>query len=214
MRIDKRLNLVVPIYDDADSQKLIAYVHSTPLSEEAVERHFMLLAQVFAQVFQQGLGFAAGPAIAMRLLRRVAENTQVWINEDKTPGEAQLLVEEIRRLTTIIVPNGAGWQQVPLQIAVDMKHISAEDRQEVENAIVFFIAASATLPRKQRQALLQEAVDLWGARLSSSSCTEWIASMTTPKEVVSTGAKSPVVAKPVVGSVNATVDGRPASVPH
>lgn len=196
MRIDKRLNLVVPIYDDADSQKLIAYVHSTPLSEEAVERHFMLLAQVFAQVFQQGLGFAAGPAIAMRLLRRVAENTQVWINEDKTPGEAQLLVEEIRRLTTIIVPNGAGWQQVPLQIAVDMKHISAEDRQEVENAIVFFIVVSAMHRRADLPEILDGAVKLWGARTSSSNCTDFAASLRTSTEDESSGATAAVSSVP------------------
>lgn len=214
MRIDKRLHLVVPIYADDAKTSVAAYIHSTPLSEEAIDRHFLLLAQTFSQTFSQGLGVGAGPAVAMRLLRRIAENTKAWTNEDGSPGDAKLLVEEMRRLTTVIVPGTDGWQQVPLQVAVDRNFISAEDRSEVENGIVFFIAVSATLPRDQRAAMLKEFVDLWGAQASSSSSTDFAASLKTSKGTGNTGAKSPAPVPSVAAPAAATVDGKRASVPH
>lgn len=217
MRIDKRLNLIVPIYDD-ETGKLVANVHSTPLSEETVERHFMLLAQTFSQVFSQGLGVASGPAVALRLLRRIADNSGTWIDaKTGEPGDGQILVEEIRRLTTVLVPGEIGqpWQQVPLQTAVERGFIGAEDRAEVENAIVFFIAASATLPRAQRKEMLTQAADLWGARLSSSSATDFAASLKTSTATANTGVKplAPAIAPPAEAA-NAVVDGKPVSLPR
>lgn len=190
MRIDKHLNLVVPVYDD-DGKTVVAYAHSTPLAAEFVDRHFLLLAQTFAAVFNQGLGRAAGPAVAMRLLRQIAVNTKSWDNADGSQGDAQALVAEIRRLTTVLVPADGGWQQVPLEVAVDRKVLSAEDRAEVENAVVFFIASYATLPRNQRREMLEAAVELWGAQLTSSTATDFVSSLKTSTAAVNTGAKSP-----------------------
>lgn len=217
MRINKSLCLIVPLYDD-ETGKLVANVHSTPLSEEVVERHFLLLAQTFSQIFSQGLGVASGPAVALRLLRRIAENSGQWTDEKTgAPGEAQALIEEMRRLTSVLVPGepGQAWQQVPLQAAVERSFVSADDKAEVENAIVFFIAASATLPRSPRKELLLQAVDLWGARLSSSSATDFAASLKTSTGTANTGANppAPVTGQPVEVA-NAVVDGKPVSVPR
>lgn len=213
MRIDKRLNLIVPVYDD-DGQNVVAYVHSTPLAAEFVDRHFLLLAQTFGQVFSQGLGRTSGPFVAMRLLRHIAQNTGQWENPDKSPGDAQLLINEIRRVTMVLVPGDNGWQQVPLQVAIERKFLNDEDRAEVENAIVFFIAGCATLPRSQRAEMLKPAAELWGAQLSSSTCTEFAAFLKTSTAAATIGEKSPAAAVSDGGPVNAVVDGKPASIPR
>lgn len=224
MRIDRRLNLVVPIFGDpvespgADGnpsvvEPIIAYVHSTPLSAEAVDHYFGTLGPVFNQVMTGGFGIAAGPANALRILRRVADNSGSWTNRDGSPGEAQTLVEEIRRLTMVAIPAERGWTAVPLDVAVAQGHLNAEDKAEVENAIVFFIAASATLGRAARREMIEMAAGLWGARTSSLNSTEFTASLKTSIGTGNTGEKSPAPALDAPATATATVDGKPVSIP-
>lgn len=215
MRLDKRLNIVIPVYDD-DGKTLIAHVHSTPLPAEMVDANFLILAQTFSAVFNQGLGKAAGPGVAMRLLRQIADNTETWTNKDGTPGPAQILVDEIRRLTTVIAhaPDKKSWQQIPLQVAVDRGILNSDDKSEVENAIAFFIAVSATLPRAQRREMLEDVAGLWGARITPLNCTEWIASLKMSIGTANTGEKPPAPAPGPSDVANATLDGKPVSVPR
>lgn len=237
MRIDKKLNFVVPIYgeekpllDEAGKQiknaegrpvihqPVLAYVHSTPLAEEIVDKHFLILGQTFSAIFNQGLGSAAGPGLAMRMLKKLAIAVKVW--DDGPDGEKGVqngLIEEMRRLTVVIVPAAEkkkGWQSIPLQIAVERKVIGHEDLTEVENAIVFFIAVSATLSRVPRKEMLETAAGLWSALLTSLNSSEFAASLKTSIVTDSSGEKSPADAIAASVSANAMQDGRPLSVPH
>src|ERR1700682_4591776 len=134
MRIDKRLHLVVPVYQDEEGSEIIAYVHSTPIGEAIVDRYFMVLGQTYAAIFSQGLGIAAGPANALRVLRHIATEKGIWHDDPKaqTIGVERGLVEEMRRLTMVAALNKEGrWDSLPLQVAVDQGIISSEDRAEV-----------------------------------------------------------------------------------
>jgi hypothetical protein len=233
-RIDRKLNLVVPIYGDEiakldgagqpvlDENKqpvmeapIVAWVHSTPLSAEIIDRYFMVITQTFSAIFSQGLGVVGGPAAAMRLLRSGAQNSGIWADNEKTGvGVENGLVAEIRRLTMVSINEGSGWASVPLQVAQAKGFLTTEDVSEVENAIVFFIVVSATLPRTERKAMVQGAAALWGALVTSLNSTEWTASLTTSTATGSSGGTSPAPASDVHGPASATVDGKPASVPH
>lgn len=216
MRIDKRLYLVVPIYADEEGSEIVAHVHSTPIAEEIVDQHFMVLAQTYSTIWSQGLGLAAGPPFAMRILRSIATERGIWHDDPKTQrvGVQTGLVEEMRRLTMVAALGKDGkWEQLPLQVAVDRGVISGEDRAEVENAIVFFTVASATLGRSQRPAMLRAAAELWGAQISSSPFTALVSSLKTSTETASSGEKSLAPASEGTASANATVAGRPRSVP-
>jgi hypothetical protein len=217
LKIDRRLNFVVPVYDD-DGKTIRAYVHSTPLAREVADQYFLILGQTFSQLFNQGLGVAAGPGMALRLLTKIAKDRKVWDdNPDTGERGVRNLVDEIRRLTMVIVPAATakgGWEPVPLQVAVDRKVVSDEDQAEVENAIVFFIAVSATLNRAPRKEMLSQVAGLWDAQLSSLNSTEFVASLTTSTATESSGEKSPAPASETATAANATVDGKPASVPH
>ena len=46
MKIDKKLNLIVPVYGD-DEKTIRCYVHSTPISRETFERYFLIIGQTF-----------------------------------------------------------------------------------------------------------------------------------------------------------------------
>jgi len=237
MNIDRRLNFVVPIYGDPFQKMdekgeperdaggapvmitpVMCYVHSTPIGLDVAERYCIILAQVFAGIFNLGLGAAAGPGVAMKMLKKYAVRAGEW--DDVSSG----LVEEIRRLTSVVVPTPEGWRPVPLQVAVDTRRLDPEDRAEVENAIVFFICVCATLDRAQRRAMMQAACSLWSAQTSSSSATEFAASLPTSTGTASSGATAQTSQAPphapaaaparTMHRPNATVDGRPSSVPH
>lgn len=215
MQIDKSLKLVVPVYAE-DGKTITAYVHSTPLAAATVDSNFLLLSQTFAGIFNQGLGIGAGPAVAARLFRSIAENTKQWVTDEvpPQPGPGQMLLEEIRRLTLVIVQDGTGWIPLPLSVAVQQNKLSDEDRAEVENVIVFFIVVSATLPRSQRRVMLQDGAELFAARITSLSSTELAASLKTSTGDGSSGGKSHAAATVTSGSAAALVAGRPASVPR
>ena len=211
MKIDKNLNLVIPIYGDDDST-VRAYVHSTPIAREVFEKYFMTIAQTFASIYGGGLGQLGGPPVAMLLLKQQAEKANAW---DGPEGINAGLVEEIRRMTSVIVPGepGKGWQPLPLQVAVDRGFLNPDDKAEVENAIVFFIVVSAMHNRAVRRPILEGAVDLWGAQISSLNSSAFAASLATSTATGNSGEKSPAPANDKPAGANAVVDGKPASVP-
>ena len=215
MRIDKRLHLVVPIYADEEGGEIVANVHSAPLSEEVVDKYFMLLGQVYSTVFGLGLGINSGPGHAMRILRHIATERGIWADDAKTGtlGVEKGLVDEMRRLTNVAVPDTGRWVPLPLDVAVDRGVISATDKREVENAIVFFMSASATLPRAQLQGFLKTAAELWGARITSSPFTEFVSSLKTSTGTDNSGGSAPAPAKDEPKPANATVAGKRRSVP-
>lgn len=214
-RIDKKLNLIVPVYGEPEpriengkpafdpetkkpiiDEPVIAWVHSTPIARDLFERYFRVIAGAWTMMMGGGMGITAGPACAALCLKDVAERQRAW-EDDPATGTAGVrtgLLEEIRRLTNVIALTDSGWQPIPLAIAVDQGRINEEDAREVENAIVFFIVASAMLNRAQRAPMVTVAADLWGAQVSSLTSTEWLASLRTSTGTASSGEKSPAPA--------------------
>lgn len=215
MNIDRRLNLVVPIYDE-EGKTVVAQAHSMPLSVEVVDRYAVILAQTYAQIFSRGLGIVGGPAIALRLLKDIATNDGLWDDPPGRPGAgvASGLVAEMRRLTNVVARQKDGsWAPVPLAVAAQTGAITAEDAAEVENAVAFFTVASAMLPRAQRKDLLEAALGILGAQVTSSTFTDLCASLRTSTATASSGEKSPAPAHAGPRHATATRDGKPASVP-
>lgn len=179
MRIDKRLNLVIPIEDETGT----IYIHATPLSHVAFERYYKVLARAFT-VIVSNYSVVAGPRVALMTLREVA--SEVGMKDEVETG----LIPEIRRSTNMLVPaDGGGFETVMFQTALDRKMLSEEDVSEVENALVFFTVYSAMLKRTQRVELLDGAAKMWGASITSLSVTEYGASLKTSIEKESSSAK-------------------------
>lgn len=219
MKIDRRLNLVVPLYEDTqDASPVIAYVHSVPLSMAVVDRWFIMLGKTYNAIMSEGFGMAAGPAHAARILRHLATANGVWTDSVGKEGSREVGVEngllaEIRRLTNVLLPADGKWKMVPWAVASEQKMISEEDVSEVENAIVFFIAAYATLNRGQREAIITKSAEVWGAQLTSLDITAFGSSLRTSTVIDNSGGTSPAPAKDDAGLANATVDGKRRSVP-
>jgi hypothetical protein len=185
MKIDRRLNLVLPIVDANGSP--VAYIHSTPIDRQAFEANFMLISRTFATIYTQGLGIVAGPRVAALVLKDVATSMGIW---EGPAGAANSLMSEIRRLTSIATPGSNGWEVLPYSTAISRGLIDPDDAAEAENALVFFTVASSMHRKSESAAVLDGALRLWGAWTSSSNITELIDSFraSTP---VATSAEKP-----------------------
>ncbi len=175
MRLDKKLNIVIPIYG-SDDGTIIAYIHSQPLPREVFEAHYLLLGRAFAGVFSRGLGVISGPSVALMVLKETA----AIINQTELLNDG--LLPEIRRLTAIIMPDGNGWNALPLQMAVDRKQIDLEDLAEAENQVCFFILVSAIYRRAITPTVLASMGDLWGTSTTPLTSTAFADSL--PKSIV------------------------------
>lgn len=180
MKINEALNLVIPIFDDEGN--ISSYVHATPFSRSTFEANYKLLSNTFSTIYTRGLGAVFGPRVSMLVLREIAADTQV----DPEP-----LLNEIKRLSNFIGPGPNGWDGMPLHSAIVQGKLSEDDAAEVMNALVFFIAGSALLPKIQAWHILPGAMKIWGAATVSSTYTGWIASLMTSTAPVTTTATAP-----------------------
>lgn len=166
MKIDKRLNLVVPLEQEDNTT---IYVHSIPIGWEIFDRYFLVLSKVYASFWSEGLSAISGPRIAAKMLRTVAQNTarapgvSWWEGED---GVENGLMPEIQRLTNILILTPEGWHPRPFQEAIDRKILSEEDISEALNQIVFFTVCSVVAPKETRDRLIAG-----GAVMSNSQTT-------------------------------------------
>ncbi|MGH8321582.1 MAG: hypothetical protein ACRESI_06480 [Gammaproteobacteria bacterium] len=178
--ISRRLHLVIPI----QLTKSTLYAHITPIDTTTFDTFFLPIAKTFSRIYTEGLGIVAGPRVASKLLKLVAEDLGTW--EQVRSG----LVAEIRRLTNILCLETAGWKLYPFEDAVRNKIIDAEDASEVENAAVFFTLISHMHKRNERELIMTPVAALWGARVELLNCTEYQSSLPTSTSVESIGKKT------------------------
>ena len=179
MEIDRKLNLVLTV-ERADGS--IVHVHSTPIRQAVFAQYYKVLAKTFAQIYSGGYGVTAAPRIAAMLLKDVAAE------EGGRAGVQEGLINEIRRVTNVVVLGERGWETLPLDDALKRDLLDEDDASEVENAVVFFIVASVMHKRAELRAVLDVVRGIWGGQLVSSTCTEYAASLPTSTAAASTGA--------------------------
>lgn len=178
MKISKKLNIVIPV-ESEDGSKI--YVHSTPVSREVFEEHFLILSKTFAAIHGEGLGILGGPRVAMLILKKLA--AELGDPEAVQKG----LINEIFRITNVVLLTDKGWDTMPYEAAVSRSLITPEDAGEVENALAFFIVSSAMHRRDMLKAILPGAATLWGAELTSLNSTEFMNSLRTSTVIENTG---------------------------
>lgn len=193
MKISRQLNLV----QEFETEKGILYLHSMPLSVEVWRNYFLVLSKTYSQLFAQGIHTIAGPVIARLMLERIAKADGVWEGDE---GVERGLLAEMRRLSNVLAPTGAGWTMVPYETALQHNLIDPEAAEEMEGALVFFMCASAVLrgpkAREKLEILLGIMDRLWDAHSTSLDITAYLASLPTSTPAESSGAKMLVSSVP------------------
>lgn len=181
LRIDDRLNLVIPLYRDDGA----LYVHTAPLSREVFEQHYMVIAKAFTAMTTEGLSVVAGPRVAALVLKDMAQQMGRW---DGPQGVERTLMNEYVRLSNVAVPGEAGWEQMPLAVALNKHLLTEDEKAEVIGAIVFFTCNSALHRKDVLEVVLNNLCDLWGTQTTSLGFTEFTGSLPTLTAGENTGA--------------------------
>lgn len=199
MKLDRKLNLVIPIERD-DGTTLNVYAQ--PLSKDVFEKYALVMAKTFTRIYAEKIAYMGGPRVALMLLKEVAEGTRRmdgsttwWEGPD---GVEAGLLGEMWRTTTVLAPaDGGGWEQIMYEVALKRDLLTEDDRSEVEGAITFFTVLSAMHRREERLVMLQAAAGMWRWQITSSTLPEFRNSLPTSTPGAGTGTKataSPIVA--------------------
>lgn len=195
MRLNDRMNFVVPIYRDGPDPA--AWVHSTPISNEVFESNWVLLSRTFTVLMSQGLGsFMVGPKVAKLALRDVAAEISGSAADADTVSSPFL--NEVRRLSSVMIPVAGVWDTIPLQEAERRKLLTEDEIRTTESQLAFFMLGWHLYPPQERQFNLDGAARIWGAQMSSLNSTAFAASLRTSRELETT--TETVTNPPVVGA--------------
>jgi hypothetical protein len=180
MKLDKRLNLVIPI--DSDSGRI--YAHSVPISREVFEANIFIISKTLSVLYEDGLTAFAGPRVAATMMKNIAIDRGIW---EGPHGVENTLMNEIRRLTNVVIPGERGWTTIPFDDAVRSGAIDADAASEVEGQVVFFTCICWMHKPKEAHPLLQGVHEIWESQSTSLNSTEWANSLPTSMPEESSG---------------------------
>jgi hypothetical protein len=195
MKINKDLNLVLTVErEDGDA----IHVFHTPILRETFEKYYRVISKVMTAIYAEQMSFFSGPSICSLLLKETAENTlrpngddTWWDGED---GVENGLVEEIRRLTNVLVLGPSGWDVIPYSVALKRDIFTQDEMGEVEGSLAFFTFSSRMKMHPVASKGLSAAATMFGWQLTSLTLMEYKTSLMMSIEDEISGESETVVA--------------------
>ena len=185
MRITRNLSIAIPVHTEANG---LVHVHSTAISRDVFEQFYSEIGKVFSQCFdsinQAHLALSA-PQLAYPALKSIATKNGNW---DGAGGVKFGLVNEIIRLTNVMICGKNGWESIPFEIAVRREMLNEDEEAEVLSAIVFFTAISKVAPKDLKESFLAMAGSLRQWEITSSDFTAYMNGLPTLTEKENIGA--------------------------
>jgi hypothetical protein len=108
--------------------------------------------------------------VAGLLLKKCARDLGELENVEKG------LINEIRRLTNIVMPSNKGWETIPYYDALQKNLLSPQDAGEIDGIITYFIVASA-MHKKDNLTGVLALLSMWGASIEYLNATEYCLSL-------------------------------------
>ena len=171
MKIDRNLNLVMQVQTEKSGT---VHIHSASVSRAVFEQFYLEIGKVFSQCFdsinQAHLALSA-PQLAYPALKSIATKAGNW---DGPGGVKFGLVNEIVRLTNVLLSTESGWESMPFDTAVKREFINEDEEAEILSSLVFFTAISKVAPKDLRNSFLEMAGALRSWELTSSGSTEYM----------------------------------------
>lgn len=168
MKIDRNLNLVMQVQTGRNG---LVYIHSASISRSVFEQFYLELGKVFSQCFdsinQAHLALSA-PQLAYPALKSLAIKAGNW---DGNGGVKFGLINEIVRLTNVIMSTEKGWETIPFDVAVKREILDEDEEAETLSSLVFFTAISKVAPKDLKNSFLEMAGALRNWEISSLDCT-------------------------------------------
>jgi hypothetical protein len=149
------------------------HIHSTSISRSVFEQFYLELGEVFSQSFNSDnpkhIALSA-PQLAYPALKSISTKLGNW---DGAGGVKFGLVNEIIRLTNVIVSTENGWESIPFNIAVKNEVLNEDEESEAISSLIFFTAISKVAPRDWKDSFLEMAGALRSWVTTSLDSTEY-----------------------------------------
>ena len=168
MKLDQNLNVVL--------KTSVGMLHSTPVTYEVFEKYFDVIAKAHSRLNEREYTSLASSKIAYLMLKKVAEEDGVWEGPE---GVQKGLMNEIYRLSNLVMSTDKGWETLPLHTVVMKEMISLPERREVDNALCFFTLVSLMESKAITTWKCQGLAEYWGGLVTSQNCTEYATSLKT-----------------------------------
>jgi hypothetical protein len=194
MKIDDKRHLTLPIVTETVTKKVDGkdvteevvklWAFHTPVSREIFEQNYRIISATKSALASKGAHYLmqSAPRIAALTLRdegrkdaiaRGMVDKEGHVNND----EALSLLEELKRLTMILCPGQHGWDMLPVDMAISAGKIDEEDWGEALSGICFFTCNYAMARKADRATTADAYAGLLGASITSSTPTEFGASL-------------------------------------
>ena len=187
MKIDRNLNLVMQVQTE---KKGTVFIHSSSISRSVFEQFYLELGKVFSQCFdsinQAHLALSA-PQLAYPALKAISKQAGNW---DGAGGVQFGLVNEIIRLTNVLVSGERGWESIPFDTAVKREVLNEDEEMEALSSLVFFTAISKVAPKDLKNSFLDMAGALRNWELTSLDSMEYMSGLPILTKKESTGKKA------------------------
>ena len=165
------------------------YVHSVSIGRSVFEQFYLELGKVFSQCFdsvnQAHLALSA-PQLAYPALKSMAIKAGNW---EGAGGVKFGLVNEIIRLTNVVIAGENGWETIPFGTAVTRGLLDEDDESEALSSLIFFTAISKVAPKDLKNSFLEMAGSLRNWELSSLDSMEYMSGLPILTKKESTGKK-------------------------
>jgi len=169
MKINKALNLVVPV----ETEEGEIFFHSTPLFFETFKKYHFVICATFTKLLTAEMHLT-GAKIAAMTLEEVARDMGKWEGKE---GVENGLMNEISRLTNVLILGDNGWESLPVDTAIQREFIEPEYWEEAKQRIVFFMLVCAMTKRDVRDDLLTIMNGSWQTQTTSLTSTEYADSL-------------------------------------
>ena len=187
MKIDRNLSLVMQVQTEKNG---LVHIHSTSISRSVFEQFYLELGKVFSQCFdsinEAHLALSA-PQLAYPALKSIAQKAGNW---DGAGGVKFGLVNEIIRLTNVLVSTEKGWEAMPFDVAVRNEVLNEDEEAEALSSLIFFTAISKVAPKDLKNSFLEMAGALRNWELTYSDSTEYMNGLPILTKKESTGKKA------------------------
>jgi len=187
VKIDRNLNLVMQVQTGKNG---VMYIHSASIGRSVFEQFYLELGKVFSQCFdsvnQAHLALSA-PQLAYPALKSIATKAGNW---DGVGGVKFGLINEIIRLTNVLIATEKGWETLPFDVAVKREILDEDEEAEVLSSLVFFTAISKVAPKDLKNSFLEMAGALRNWELSSLDSTEYMNGLPISTKKEPTGKKA------------------------
>ena len=203
MTVNAQLKLVVPLrYAEEDQPdpknpgKTIKanvptmWAYHTPISQDTFREHHRIIAAAKTEIFHDDdYDYATNVGITTADLS-LLDAAEADAKKRGTQSMGPALLAEIQRLTMVSIPAQApqkGFTFVLAETAIQNGIITEDEWHDLECVLVFFTCASMMAMRAKQAKLAAFLARAFGGSMTSSSTTEFAASLTTSTPAATSG---------------------------